>query len=122
MKRKRTSSNGSKNSANKSLSCKEDIDKTNKWNDTLKIPPFKTFSAVEFDKISSMLYGGRHSLDIVVMSLQNKSFAKILDCIDEYIVLGKEQYYLRNKKRAYRIFVSIICIIKKYASYNIYCK
>ena len=77
------------------------------------LTPFKTFSATDFDRISKQLYCGDDSLSITIKSLQDKNFARILDCIDEYIALGKEQYYLRNRKRAYRIYVSIVLIIQK---------
>ncbi len=73
-----------------------------------------SFSSASFDKITSFLYKGSDAEDRIIRSLRDSNYRDKLICIDQYIVVGKEQYFIGNKKRAYRIYLTIELLIEKY--------
>lgn len=74
----------------------------------------KLFSSASFDEITSSLYYGPNAEDLILRSLRDSNNKEMLNCIDQYIVVGKEQYLIGNKKRAYRIYLTIKLLIEKY--------
>ena len=73
-----------------------------------------SFSSASFDEITSFLYKGSDAENRILRSLRDSIYREALSCIDQYIVVGKEQYLIGNKKRAYRIYLTIKLLIDKY--------
>lgn len=82
----------------------------------IKITPFKSFNAQSFNDISSFLYAETDGVVRIIRSLRDPIYAEWLECIEEYIALGKQLYFLGNHKRAFRIYVMIIYLILNYPS------
>ena len=77
----------------------------------IKVASYKSFNAQSFNDISFILYNGENGDSRIILSLKDPKYAQWLECIEEYIALGKWQYFLGNRKRAYRIYVVILFLI-----------
>lgn len=79
-----------------------------------ELSSYQSFNFNSFDKLTEFLYKKPQAEERIIHCLHNKKQREILDCIDRYMVVGKEQLIIGNKKRAYRIYIAIILLIKKY--------
>lgn len=74
---------------------------------------YRSFSCKSFDELTASLYN-KGAEGRIISALRNSKKRQILECIDEYIVVGKEQLVIGNRKRAYRIYIAINLLIDKY--------
>lgn len=77
----------------------------------IKITSYKSFNAQSFNDISSFLYAEMDGVGRIIRSLREPIYAEWLECIEEYIALGKQLFFLGNRKRAFRIYIMIIYLI-----------
>ncbi len=75
---------------------------------------YRSFNYKSFDELTEFLYKKPGAEERIISSLRVRKHQMILDCIDEYIVVGKEQLMIGNRKRAYRIYLTINLLIDKY--------
>lgn len=75
---------------------------------------YRSFNCKSFDELTEFLYKKPGAEERIIRSLKVRKQREILDCIDEYIVVGKEQLMVGNRKRAYRIYLIVHVLIDKY--------
>lgn len=75
---------------------------------------YRSFNCISFDELTEFLYKQPGAEERIINSLKVRKHQEILDCIDEYIVVGKEQLMVGNRKRAYRIYLTVKLLIEKY--------
>ena len=65
-----------------------------------KIDTYLSLNSKSFDNLLSELYKQSDGESMIILSLKDRNYSKKLDCIEEYIVLGKELLNIGNRNRA----------------------
>lgn len=79
-----------------------------------KIDNYQSLSNGSFDYLLMELYdfpGGRSR---IILSMRDDRYSKLLDVIEDYILVAKEQLNIGNRKRAYRIYLMLHLLIDEY--------
>lgn len=63
-----------------------------------------------FNSLYDILYSDKN----VIRAMRDKKFSELLDRIEEYMILAKEQYVMGNHKRALRMYLIISKIVDLY--------
>lgn len=70
-------------------------------------------TAKSFDEVIDRLYSSSDGRDRLLRSMTDDRFAALLERIEAYVLLAKEQFLLGNKKHAYRMYLCINAILRK---------
>lgn len=76
-----------------------------------KIDKYQSLSNKSFDNLLSELYSLPNGQSRIILSMRDDKYSKLLDVIEDYILVAKEQLNIGNRKRAYRIYLMLHLLI-----------
>ena len=79
-----------------------------------KIENYQSLSNISFDYLLMELYNSPGARSRIILSMQDDRYSKLLDVIEDYILVAKEQLNIGNRQRAYRIYLMIHLLIDEY--------
>ena len=79
-----------------------------------KIDKYQLLSNKSFDNLLAELYNLPDGRTRIILSMRDDKYSKLLDVIEDYILVAKKQLNIGNQKRAYRIYLILHFLIDKY--------
>lgn len=78
------------------------------------VDSYLSFNHQSFSRFLKELYEGNKGRRRIIRSFNDHRYAKSLNCIEDYILVAMQQLNLGNRRRAYRIYLILHLLLKKF--------
>lgn len=78
------------------------------------VDSYLSFNRQSFSQFLKELYEGNKGRRRIIRSFNDHRYAKSLNHIEDYVLVAMQQLNLGNRRRAYRIYLTLHLLLKKF--------
>ena len=76
------------------------------------VDSYLSFNHQSFSRLLKDLYEGPQGHHRIIRSFNDRPYSELLVCIEDYLLIAMQQLNLGNRRRAYRIYLTIHILLR----------